>query len=164
MWHKKIEEKTLFDWSDELRCTVEVPYLENDEGVVIRKIGGLRKDKNFNYSAILENENFSFNFWAYMPWSKDHPVYDTYQVDLSSVMNELCASHFFDNFIKEEIVSFLNGVMTNIREALFDFPRPIPTGPHSVPEPAPIVDVTFHLSLWNRWKEFKAIDFGEHIL
>lgn len=164
MWNIKYQQKELFGWNEKLRRTVQEPYLENDEGVRIRKIGSLKESDHFDYRVELCGEEILFDFWAPKPWSKDHPIYDNYQVDLSSVMTRLEKSSFFRDYNNDELTEFLRTVMRNIREALLNFPDPRPFNPTSSPAPPPIVKVVFCLSLWKRWKEFEDVDFGEQTI
>ena len=157
MWHIKHETDTLV-FSEQRVIKYERPYLENGDGVRIRRIGGSPfTSYEFGYRGSLGTETVTFTFYAGTRDRKDTSTRE-YNVNLVHSLLQMSA---LDDYAPREAAAMIRLIMANIKEALTDFPEPEPIGPN-IPRPVPQVSkVTFTVSLSPHWDRYKAFFEGE---
>ena len=143
MWHTKHETDTIV-FSEKRVIKYERPYLENDKGVRIRRIGGGGiAPYKFEYRGSLGPETVIFTFDAIVRDRKDASMRE-YDVDLAHSLFRLPD---LDGYPTEESAAMIRLIMDNIKEALTNFPEPEPIGPNVPPSVPKMCKVKFTVSL-----------------
>jgi hypothetical protein len=159
MWHIKHETDNIV-LSERKVIPYDRPYLENDDGTCIRRVGGKLGSYNFKYSGILNSMQLTFEFRADFS-DKKNPPFREYNVDF---VTSFLRMNVLDDCSLDESIKALKLIMTHIREALSDFPNPKPIGPNTPPAVPDVSKVVFTVSISPRWNRYKDAFCGEAVV
>jgi HipA-like protein len=140
----------------------EVPYLESESGVQIRKVGGLRRDgdnhNKLEYAREWKGQKLSLTFWSIQHNPTDDTPKNFQEVLLSSALDGAALMNEYD---RVDALELLKEIMKDTREALMIWPNSLGDEQAKF---LPSKKIVFDLSNWDRIGDFKAVKFEEAII